>query len=104
MTARIHTDTPFRQSPLPATQPGRVRVVTWLAPAVADKLDVAAMRSKLSSSGYIAAALTRHCAALDLFAEGVGGHEIAKLLHMSYRDVMRAVGAQVDDAAKGRWP
>lgn len=82
----------------------RVRISAFVPRAIADKLDTAALRLDLSSSGYIAAALVRHCAALDLFADGVDGHEIAKLLHMTYPDVMAMLGRQIDDAAKDRWP
>lgn len=89
------------QSPLPVTEPGRVRVVAWLPPAVADKLDVAATRAKISSSGYIAAALTRHCLAIDLFAGGMDTRQIAEALRLSADEVRREIGAQVDTAVLG---
>ena len=92
----------MKQSPLPVSEAGRVRVVTWVRPDVAEKLDAAASRAKFSSSGYIAAALTRHCLAIDLFAGGMDGHEIARALRMTYADVMVMLGRQIDDAAKGR--
>ena len=92
----------IHQSPLPATEPGRVRVVAWLPPDVATKLQKAAKDADVSNSGYVAAALTRHTLALDLFASGMTSEEIARALRMKYRDVMFVLGRQIDDAVHGR--
>ena len=78
----------------------RVRVVTWIEPAIAASIDGAAARGRVSSSGYIAAVLGRHVAILNDFADGMPAQNIAAKHGLSYEAVMRNIGMAVDQEAK----